>query len=164
MGSSHGKQVLTGKNTAVLKSDQGPNRIGAAARSLERPREKGGVTRRRTKGTCLGTPGRGVWGRGRTSGGRGRESRGGGRPTRAGRTAPGFPDTARAAWEGDWKVPSRHWGPGKGLLRRLDEEGPDVGKGRGRQSKDGLCQAEQMTGKLSPNQGLSPRPLITVYP
>lgn len=85
MGSSHGKQVLTGKNTAVLKSDQGPNRIGAAARSLERPREKGGVTRRCTKGTCLGTPGRGVYAAGPVAGEAVRAEAGAGPRGRGGR-------------------------------------------------------------------------------
>ena len=57
MGSSQGIWVLTGKNTAVLKSDQGPSRMGEAAKSQERPGEKGGVTRRRTPGRRGGASG-----------------------------------------------------------------------------------------------------------
>ena len=57
------------------------------------------------------------------------------------RRGAGLPDTA---------VPL-----GKGLLWCRDDGGPRVGKGRGRQSK-----AKRMTGKLSSNHGLSPRPLI----
>ena len=58
--------------------------------------------------------------------------------------------------EQERRQPPRHGRAAReGAVWRPDDEGPHVGKGSGRQSK-----AERMTGRLSSNQGLSPRPLI----
>ena len=44
--------------------------------------------------------------------------------------------------------------PLRGCYGGPDEDGLDVGQGRGHHGKDGICQAEWMAGTLSSHQGL----------